>query len=73
VGQRHNQVDKLPKAVERAKKRGSKELAVALQVHDRVRRLTSPITSSSRAAVQFCSLQLYVERLFPRFSEQDAL
>jgi hypothetical protein len=34
VGQRHDQMGKLPEAVERTKTRGSEELAVPLQVHD---------------------------------------
>ena len=47
MGQRHNQMGKLPEAVEPDKTRGSEELAVLLQMHDRVRRLTGAITSSS--------------------------
>ena len=34
MGQRHNQMGKLPEAVERTKTPGSEELAVPLQVHD---------------------------------------
>ena len=36
VGQRHNQMGILPEAVERTKTRGSEELAVPLQLHDRI-------------------------------------
>jgi hypothetical protein len=72
VGQRHNQMDKLPEAVERAQTRWSEELAVHLQVHDRVRGLTLR-SHQFAVAVQFCVLQFINRTAVPRFSEQEAL
>ena len=62
MGQRHNQMGKLPEAVERTKTRGSEELAGPLQVHDRVRGLTGP-AGSPPWSILLIALILSTERL----------